>query len=219
MTADLEQGQANGGTTQPETQPAQNGGNATFTQEQLDRIIGERLERAKKTIVSDFLKGLGVDSQDALKSVISAHQSQQDALKTEAQRWEEKLTAAEQARIELQSKWEAADKRAAELESKWRTDRRDAALTRALTDAKAEDVDDLLLLLSAKHSDLVSATLKEDGTLDNKAVEALVAKAKEVYGKHFARVPGSPSNRNGKSPDTDKERMKKVFGETPIVKL
>src|SRR3990167_691925 len=83
----------------PETPPAKSGETAgkTFTQEQLDKLLGERAARAREAAIADLVKELGFDSADTLKA---------------------KAKAAAEAEAAQQTELEKAQKRIADLEKK-----------------------------------------------------------------------------------------------------
>ena len=71
-----------GGAVTP--QPA-GGQSRTFTQEQLDAIVGERATRAKSAAINDLLGELGFEKADELKALVQSAREQADAQKSETQ--------------------------------------------------------------------------------------------------------------------------------------
>jgi len=83
-------------------------------------------------------------------------------------------------------------------------EKRDNGIIKAFQTAKANNADDLLILMNAKKPDLVKAVLKDDGTTDEAAMKKLVEAAKTDYkGSFVGSSPGSPSNNNGRTATTD----------------
>lgn len=99
------------------------GAEKTFTQKELDDIVKQRLERAKKDM----------PSKDELK----AFKEWQDSQKTAEQLSQEKITAAENGRTEAVKRAEAAE----------------ARCTAYSKGVKSEAVDDVIALAMAKVSD------------------------------------------------------------------
>jgi hypothetical protein len=77
-----------GGAVTP--QPA-GGQSRTFTQEQLDAIVGERATRAKSAAISELLGELGFEKTDDLKALVQSAREQADKQKSETQKLQEKL--------------------------------------------------------------------------------------------------------------------------------
>jgi len=185
--------------TVQDTQPVQSGVTATFTQADVDRLIGERLKRDRETSQTKFLTDLGVKDADSLKGIIEAHTKSEEAKKTEAEKWQTKYDALEKKFAAMLAENEGY--KANEIKGK-----RHTAIKDALRDAKANDVDDLLIILEGKYTADVSAVLDDDGAVNKKAVDKLVTTAKTGHAKFFtAQIPGSQSNRNGKPAQTDKK--------------
>lgn len=80
-----------GGTAAP---PA-GGQGRTFTQEQLDMIVGERATRAKGAAISELLGELGLEKADDLKALVKAARAKADSEQTEAQRLTAQLAEAQ----------------------------------------------------------------------------------------------------------------------------
>lgn len=90
-----------GGGTTGQTGSADQSGKAaeprTFTQEQVDRIVQERLARAKATPPADY---------DELKAKAARLDEMEDAQKSELERITKQVTKAQQSATEWQSKFE-----------------------------------------------------------------------------------------------------------------
>lgn len=79
------------------------GDGATFTQADVDRIVGERAKRAGKTAISDFLTSLGFEKPDELKKVVEARREAEEKEKTELQKAQEKAQEEERKRTDLEA--------------------------------------------------------------------------------------------------------------------
>jgi hypothetical protein len=186
-------------TTSTGTPPA-NGGQQTadekkFTQADLDKLINERLERAKKSGAGELLESLGVKSADELKKTLEAQRKAEEDKLSEVDK-------AKKAAEKLQQEREALQ---AELQ-KERDGRKQEKLDAAIksTAKGAHDGDEVVLLLRRNFSDRVAKALKDDGTIDQKVLDDLVTDLKKskpyLFGGSGA---GSPSNHGGKTPEPD----------------
>ena len=189
----------NGGSQQPET--------INMTSSQL----AERLSRAEESALDKLFKKLGVKNADDLGTVIKAHadtekarKEAEDAKKDELQKLADKFSALEAQLSEKDTQLETL------LEARQK-DTRSRAILKALNTAKANDSEDLLVLLEAKQAELVSAVLGEGDKVDEKAVEKLVKAAKESYARFFAvGLPGAPSNQGGRLPSQHTNHQTKL---------
>ena len=69
----------------------QSSGARTFTQEELNTILTERLNRAKGTAVGDLLKELGFEKPEDLKTAVQRQREAENANKSELQKAQEQL--------------------------------------------------------------------------------------------------------------------------------
>lgn len=69
----------------------QSSGARTFTQEELNTILTERLNRAKGAAVGDLLKELGFEKPEDLKTAIQRQREAENANKSELQKAQEQL--------------------------------------------------------------------------------------------------------------------------------
>lgn len=76
----------------------------TFTQADVDRIVGERAKRAGKAAVSDLLESLGLEKPDDLKKLVEAQRKATEKEKSDLQKAQEKAQAEEQKRQELEAR-------------------------------------------------------------------------------------------------------------------
>lgn len=197
-------------TTPPETLPGKNegqgeaGSKPTFTQEQLDKIVGERAVQAKKSALSDFLKELGLENPDDLKKIITERQQQEQASKTELQKAQDQAKTADDKYKALQQQLDA--EKAARM-----ADKRNAAVVTAAQKARANAPDDVVLWASAHLPDELAKTIDADGNIDEKAVNALIELVRKERKEWFGGTgPGSPSNAGGRTPEPSADAKKKA---------
>jgi DNA-directed RNA polymerase beta subunit len=92
---------APGGDADPGGEPGGTGGSGgtgTFTQADVDRIVGDRVKRAGKTAVADLLKALGFEKQEDLKTLVDKQKAAADAEKSELDKAKQKALEEEQKR-------------------------------------------------------------------------------------------------------------------------
>lgn len=210
---DGSQGQPNDpGQTAPTTPPAQEttpGGQSdtrSFTQAELDKMFADRAKQAEKSAEAKFLKALGVDNLDSLKTLLKEANTLKQAQMSETEK--------------LQAAADGAAKRAAELEAALNAERqarlestRDAAILEA---AKGAEIPaDVIVWAKAHAAEDLAKTLNDDGTINTGAVKALAEKCrKERPGWFTAGGPGSPSNAGGKLPDRTKDQKQRGLNTT-----
>lgn len=183
-----------GATLAPETQPDKQTGEAKFTQADIDRILAERLRRAEEATHKKLLGELGVDTLDTAKNSLKAHSEAEAAKKSELDKWADKYAKLEAKHTELNTRLEQAL-------TERKLDKRNAAVAKALTEAKATDIDDLMAIIEKHYGDELASVLSAEGAVDDKALKGLVETVKKGRAKFFASAaPGSPSNNNGRVP-------------------
>lgn len=178
----------------------------TFTQEELNDIVGNRSKQSREAAINELLKELGEENLDGLKTKHKAAKDAEEASKTEA----EKLLAQAQ-RLETEN----ADlaQKLADAEAARRRDKLEGAVVMAAKDAKAVYPEDVWLWLNTNAADDLAKVIGDDGEVNAKAVETLVGKAKEARPTYFEaqrRTPGSPSNNGGRVPDPGKEEKERA---------
>lgn len=192
-------------TPAPETQPDKIGVAAKFTQEDVDRILADRLKRAEESVSKRLLGDLGVDSLEAAKNALKAQQEAEEGKKSAIEKAEARAQTLEKQLADALAQIKA-------FGDKERVRTRDTAIQSALTNAKAREVDNLFIIIEKKLADDVAAVLGEDGKVNDKAVEKLVAKVKSDYASYFTpQSPGSLSNRNGVAPDPQRQSREQVL--------
>lgn len=96
-------GQGEGGEA-TNTQPAGGSTTRTFTQEQLDAIVGERAMRAKGAAIGELLSELGFEKADDLRALVKAAKERQASEQTEAQKLQAQLADAQKRSQALETK-------------------------------------------------------------------------------------------------------------------
>jgi hypothetical protein len=76
----------------------------TFTQEQLDAIVGERAMRAKGAAIGELLSELGFEKADDLRALVKAAKERQASEQTEAQKLQAQLADAQKRSQTLETK-------------------------------------------------------------------------------------------------------------------
>jgi hypothetical protein len=176
-----------------------------FSQADMDRVQGKTRKEAKQAALDEFIKELGFEKPDDLKTLITAAKQRDEAEKTEAQKAAD-TALKEKERADKAEK--ALAERNAEIDAEKRAERLNAAVKDALTAANAK-ADKVLKLLKADAPDALEALLKEDGTVDKDKLSKLVESARKSYPEDFGKGGvGSPSNSGGRGVDpgkTDRE--------------
>jgi hypothetical protein len=181
--------------------PAVTEGERTFTQADIDRIVGERAKRAEEAAVKRLLEQLGFDTPDAAKAAVTEAKKRADAEMSELEKLQAKLAETEKAA-------QAAAERASVSERARLLDKRNGEIMTALKDA--EHPKDVLVWLDANYPDDLQAVMSDDGTVDDKAVAKLIAKVKQERPGFFKSAGmGSPSLAGGKPPKPDVETIRK----------
>lgn len=191
-------------TPKPDTAPGQQSGQqATFTQEQLNQIVGDRVKRAEESRIKKLLDELGVDSADTLTRLVQAERQRAEGEKSELQKLQERLAAAEKNAADAQNLL-------AEAEKKRLIERRDEEIKSALRDARTNKPGSVLTLMAAEHPEMVEAVMK-NGAVDKDALSKLVELAKKEHAEMFVGGgPGSPSNRGGDIPEPAKAKKERA---------
>jgi hypothetical protein len=187
--------------SQPDSTQGQQSANpeATFTQADIDRIVGERAKRAQDTAINKLLTDLGFEKPDELKALVKDAKARKEAEMSEI----EKATAA----------IEAANKKAQEAEQRYQQamqqmlDRdRKGAFLKAVQASGGGNVDDLFILVSAKHGDDFKSVFGDDATPDEAKMKAFVKQVQASFPAYFGtQGAGSPSTNNGIAPNSDTE--------------
>lgn len=196
--------------TTPENSGDSGGGSdeRTFTQADIDRIVQDRVKRAKQSGVNDVLEKLGVESLDDLEAAYKAHKEREDAEKSEVERLNDRVERLQKDKADLMAQVQ-------QEQEKRHTILREQALRSVAK--SASDPEDVILWAKANQAEAFSAIVDEDGKVDSKAAEKIAEECKKAKPHYFgATAPGSPSNRDGKVPQKD---VDKVIGKRPLTRL
>lgn len=180
--------------TQPDTSQGKQEG--TFTQADIDRIVGERVKRANESATKQLLEALGIESLDAGKQFFEAEKARKEAEMTELEKANAQVKAIQQA-------LEAQKETTAKLEQERLNDKRDNQLLALLTNA--HDASSALALLKATQADKLDS-LMADGNFNSKVAETLISEFEANNAYMFAsKARGTPSNAGGRAPNPDKK--------------
>lgn len=87
----------------------------TFTQADVDRIVGERAKRAEQSAIGELLKGLGLEKADDLKALVEAARKSETDKLSEAEKAQRKIEGLEKsietAKAEAKAAIEAANEK------------------------------------------------------------------------------------------------------------
>lgn len=180
----------------------------TLTQAELDKLIGQRAQRAKEAAVKELLEKLGVEDPDKLEALVGAEKKRQEAEMSEVEKankaLEKQQTEAQQLRMQLEA-----------LQAQRNQDRLRFAITNAAHTAQAHKAEAVITLLESTQGDALKAALNDSGEVDSKQIETLIGKLKESDPYLFEltpqrRTPGSQSSGGGSAPRPDKDAEKRA---------
>lgn len=185
------------------------GGEAKFTQADVDRIVGERATRASESAVSKLLKELGFEKPDELKAAVKAHKDAEDAKKSELEKLQGAVTKAGEKQAQ-------AEVKAAELEELLQGERMRNAIVAKASELGFEVPGDAYALI-----DLAEVKVGEDGKVSGfeKALEEL---AKSGRLKMRAGTPGAGLGTPGRKPAGKQQQQQQQGGEqgaAPIIRF
>jgi HSP90 family molecular chaperone len=180
-------------------------------QSQVDAIVANERKQARDAAIAELVKKYGVESADALDARIKKLTDLETAQLTDIEKAQQAQQAAERERDEARIE---RDKERAERV----IDRRNNAITAAA--AKAHNPQDVILWAESDGKEHLEKVVKDDGSIDDAAVKALVAACQKAKSYLFGVTgPGSPSNRDGRPPSADAERIQKALEQRPKVRL
>lgn len=165
--------------TAPATEAPQDTAPAGFTQEDVNKIAGNRAKEAKQTAINDLLSKAGAESVDDILAAYTERQQQAERQKTEADR-------AEDARKKAEAKAQQAEER-------YEGTLRQYAVRDALRDS---GINSERLPLALKVADLSSLELDGEGNVSgvDTVVEGIREASPEWFADTEARQPRtSPS--------------------------
>lgn len=182
---------------QTETQQAQTGDDKRFTQDELDRIISDRLKRDRESTKNQLFESLGVQNADELKSI----------LEETRKRKESEMSELEKAQAEIdkyKAQAEAAKAQAEQIAAQRLADARKSAFIEAIRHSGGSDESELYILVNASMQDELNAVF-DDGQAkpDETKLKGLVQAVQGKYPKYFGNPgAGSPSNSGGVNPQS-----------------
>jgi hypothetical protein len=178
----------------------------TFTQEDVDRIVKERLKRdglSKTKVLEEFVKELGYEKADDLKATIKAKKEADEAAKSAEQKQIDQIN-------QLMADLDAEKKRAADIESARRADKINSKLEALASASKAQVPDDVVDYLHKNHAEDVNALLAEDGKFDDKAAHDLIEAVRKARAHWFGiQGMGTMSLREGKTTNMQQDQRQR----------
>lgn len=181
-----------------------------LTQKQMDAIVGSRTKEASAAALSTLAKELGYDSVDDMKAAAKEAKERRDKDMSELDKVNKALAKLEAEKAEALAL--AQTEKAARI-----ADRVNGKIETLARAAKAANPEDVVDFLRGKRADEVAKLVKDDGTVDDKAIEKLVADVKKDRPSWFGvSGPGSPSNKDGRPPQPDSS---KIFDSMPKIRL
>lgn len=179
----------------------------TILQSHMDKVMGNTRKEATDAAIKKMVADLGYDPNDpkaieTIKGMLNVAKQAEDAKKSAETLAQEKITQLEKERDAAKAEREA-------FTQERLLEKRDNGIVKAFQAAKANNADDLLILMNAKKPELVKAVLKDDGTVDEAAMTKLVTAAKTDYKSSFVGTGyGSPSNAGAKASHDSKVQLK-----------
>lgn len=197
------------------TPPGKDGGNAGNADGSEQRItlplsdLNERVQRAKQAAINDLLKQLGVENTDTLKAALQRLAEIDEASKSELEKMKGELEKERAARQKAES--ELATQRQKYLE-----ERRDSKFKDMAQSKRAKNPEDVLVLAKAYHPDMMAKTITDEGEVDEKAIETVIAAMQKDRRELFSVNPGSPSAAGGHTPSSNQQKQE---NERPLFSL
>ncbi len=162
------------------------------------KAFNERLARAQRSAITDFLKEIGFEKPDQLKTALDAARKREQAEMSDAERLKAELETERQKSATALEAAQRAETRRIEAV-------RNSAIHAAAIAANAKVPDDVLMWASSQD---LSAMVDEDGKVDSKAIAKLIDTLKKErahwFGNGGSGTPGSPSNAGGTAGNTKK---------------
>lgn len=178
----------------------------TFTQEDVDRIVKDRLKRdgqSKQKVLEEFIKELGFEKADDLKATVKAKKDADEAAKSAEQKQIDEVNR-------LMAELDAEKKRAADIESARRADKIASKLEALASASKAQIPGDVVDYLQKHHAEDISKLMDESGTFDDKTAASLVEMVKKARAHWFGIAGmGTMSLREGKPVDMQNDQQQR----------
>jgi hypothetical protein len=199
-------------TEQLETKTGQTATEPSFTQDDVNRLVGKTRKEAREAAKLALLEELGIDDLSAIKTVLKQAKEREDAELSETQKLERELQAERQRAAQIEADMQR-------LRDEQVASKREAAFKQAVTKAGGQDVNRLFILVNAEKSADFTNLFDEQGVVDDKSMDAFIKQVQADYSNYFATAgAGSPSNAGGIAPssqtnqkDLEKE-LKRKFG-------
>lgn len=190
--------------TTPETVTENNGGKTpgsetgdkkTFTQDEVNAIVGERAKRSAEAAINKLLETLGMKSPDELKTTLEEKRKRDEAELSESQKKDKALE-------KMKADHDAAQAELLKEREARKSEKLDTAIIAAAKGAHNPKL--VVSMLRDEQADALSKAVKEDGSIDTSVLDKLIADLKKKEGYLFGgSSPGSPSNAGGKPAEPD----------------
>jgi hypothetical protein len=172
----------------------------SMSQEAFDKIVTDRVARAKEAERKELLKALGVDDIEIAKSAIQSVKERSDAEKTDVERERQRAD-------DLQKRLEAAENAQKQSRTERLVEKRDNAVLRYAEEAGAVDAEAVLAVLARKNK--LGEIDAEGGKIDDAALKAAVEALKKENAALFrSDHKGLPSSKTKPNPASSDEKAK-----------
>jgi alanyl-tRNA synthetase len=177
---------------------------ATFTQADVDRIVGERAKRAQEAAINKMLTELGFERPDDLKALVTDAKKRKDAEMSELEKAQVAIDAANKKAKEAEDRYQQAQQEMLNRERK-------QAFLKATRDSGGSNPDDLFILVQAKHQSEFVSVFGDDAIPDESKMKTFMKQVQSSFPAYFGTSgAGSPSNSNGVAPTSQQETEKTV---------
>lgn len=173
-----------------------------FSQDDVNRLIQERLARQKTSITTELLQELGVETTDAAKRLIQAANESERANQTELERTQKDLER-------INNELVQANERATKAENDLRLSKRDRVIQDQLTQAGALNSNMVLTVLLANGDYLKEGEPDQDAI--KTAIEALKKDQAYLFGKPGGEYRGLGSSKDKVNPGSGDEKAQAAY--------
>lgn len=179
----------------PQGQSMGDNGNL-LTQDEVNKLLGQRAKRAQEATLNSILGELGVDSLDSIKTLLQDAKAKREAEMSEVEKIQQAQDKAKREAEEYRQKYEA-------LQAQRIADKRNDVIKAALQKAGGQDLDNLLILINVNNSTAMDSIFDGETVSNDKELAKLVSQAQTDFARFFVTAnAGSPSNAGGTPPSS-----------------